>query len=57
MKHKSENTSGMQELCRKLKVQLDELTLPIENKRNAEDDARRTKLMEQLKRQLAELSR
>ncbi len=58
MKHRSENrASGVQDLCRKLKVQLDELavalvqqTLPLEEKQ------RRLELMEQLKRQLEELS-
>jgi len=57
MKQKSEATPGMQELCRKLKIQLDELAITFEPKRNTEDDTRRTKLMEQLKKQLAELSR
>jgi hypothetical protein len=58
MKHRSENrASGVQDLCRKLKVQLDELavalvqqTLPLEEKQ------RRLELMKQLKRQLEELS-
>ena len=57
MKNKNETMgSGVQELCRKLKLQLDELSVVIE-RRPSEDEIRRKKLMEQLKRQLNELSR
>ena len=57
MKHKTElYTPGVQELCRKLKGQLDELSIVVERKPK-EEDVRRRKLMEELKRQLAELSR
>jgi hypothetical protein len=55
MKNKSETSAGVQELCRKLKLQLEELAVTIEPKPN-EDESRRLKLMEQLKQQLAELS-
>jgi hypothetical protein len=57
MKSKNEGPSGVQELCRKLKLQLDELavTMAAPNLPN-EEKARRTELMEQLKRQLVELS-
>lgn len=48
--------SGVQDLCRKLKEQLEELAVTIENKLPKEDVARRTQLLEQLKQQLAELS-
>lgn len=59
MKQKSENSTAVQDLCRKLKIQLDELavtlveTSPLPN----EEKNRRSQLMEQLKEQLAELSR
>jgi hypothetical protein len=57
MKNKSETASGLQELCRKLKLQLDELNITLEPDTDArEDEERRNQLMEQLKRQLAELS-
>lgn len=57
MKNKTEVfTPGVQELCRKLKGQLDELSIVVAPKPK-EDDLRRRKLMEELKRQLAELSR
>ena len=57
MKNKTElYTPGVQELCRKLKGQLDELSIVVERKPK-EEDVRRRKLMEELKRQLAELSR
>lgn len=48
--------AGVQDLCRKLKDQLEELAVTIENTLPKEELARRTKLMEQLKQQLAELS-
>jgi hypothetical protein len=61
MKNKSESAAGVQELCRRLKLQLDELSITMDTiehqKTPSEDDLRREKLMEQLKRQLAELSR
>lgn len=60
MKQKSEkSTTVVQDLCRKLKIQLDELAVtlvepsPLPN----EEKTRRSELMEQLKEQLAELSR
>jgi len=57
MKPKSENrASGVQELCRKLKIQLDELAVTLDQTLPVEEKQRRTKLMEQLKQQLAELS-
>jgi len=56
MKNKCENPSGVSELCRKLKLQLDELAVKVENPLAIEEQARRSKLMENLKRQLAELS-
>jgi hypothetical protein len=48
--------AGVQDLCRKLKDQLEELAVTIESTLPKEELARRTKLMEQLKQQLAELS-
>lgn len=58
MKHKSESIPlGVQELCRKLKLQLEELSVEAEPAPPDEDEARRNQLMEQLKRQLTELSR
>ena len=48
--------SGVQDLCRKLKEQLEELNITIDQSLPKEEVARRTKLMEQLKQQLAELS-
>lgn len=48
--------AGVQDLCRKLAEQLEELSVEIENKLPKEELARRTKLLEQLKEQLAELS-
>ena len=58
MKVKNPGLSGVQELCRKLKLQLDELTVVPETDRTLPDEekSRRNELMEQLKRQLAELS-
>lgn len=51
--------TGVQEICRKLKDQLEELAnqLNLENPLVTEEKRRRTQLMEQLKEQLAELSR
>ncbi len=58
MKQKSDNSLlGVQELCRKLKIQLDELAVEVDTTLTDEDKARRKKLMEQLKEQLSELSR
>jgi hypothetical protein len=57
MKQKSESHQGVQELCRKLKIQLDELAVEVDTTLTDEDKTRRAKLMEQLKEQLAELSR
>ena len=59
MKQKSENSSIVQDLCRKLKIQLDELAVTLEepSKNAQEEKTRRSELMEQLKEQLAELSR
>jgi hypothetical protein len=51
---------GVREICRKLKLQLDELGVAIEAEivdLPAQEKSRRTVLMEQLKEQLAELSR
>ncbi|MBX3021854.1 MAG: hypothetical protein KF799_09280 [Bdellovibrionales bacterium] len=56
MKTKSDSASGVQELCRKLKIQLDELAVKAEPQPPKEDEARLAQLMEQLKRQLADLS-
>lgn len=50
-------STGVQELCQKLKLQLDDLAVTIENTLPAEEKNRRSKLMEQLKQQLADLSR
>jgi len=55
MKNKNQPSSGVQEICRKLKLQLEELSVTHEPKPD-EDQIRRVKLMEQLKQQLAELS-
>jgi hypothetical protein len=58
MKPKSETSLlGVQELCRKLKIQLDELAVEVDTTLTDEDKVRRKKLMEQLKEQLSELSR
>lgn len=56
MKNKNEPAGSVQELCRKLKLQLDELSVVVEQKLPKEDELRRSKLMEELKRQIAELS-
>jgi len=58
MKQKSDSSTVVQELCRKLKIQLDELAVTLEEPAlPLEEQTRRTKLMEHLKQQLAELSR
>lgn len=57
MKNKPEVALGLQELCHKLKLQLEELSVKRERPAPPkEDEIRRHQLMEQLKRQLAELS-
>lgn len=57
MKSRSETAAGLQELCRKLKLQLDELAATRDRQPpDPNDELRKRKLMEQLKRQLAELS-
>ena len=55
MKNKSDAATGVQELCRKLKLQLEELAV-VQEPKPKEDEIRRVQLMEQLKQQLAELS-
>jgi len=58
MKAKSESHSGVQDLCRKLKLQLDELadTLATAPDLPDEEKSRRTELLQQVKKQLTELS-
>ncbi len=58
MKDKRNLPSGLQDLCRKLKLQLEELNLEIDTEPVLADEEkeRRTQLMEQLKQQLLELS-
>ncbi len=57
MKTKSHNAMSVQQLCRKLKIQLEQLAVTLEEPcLPVEEQSRRTKLMEQLKQQLAELS-
>lgn len=56
MKPKDERPSGVHELCRRLKIQLDELAVEMAPTLPVEEQTRRSQLMEQLKRQLAELS-
>ena len=48
--------SGVQDICRKLKAQLEELEVTLEQSLPIEEKERRTKLLLELKRQLAELS-
>lgn len=55
MKKQNEPSAGVQELCRRLKLQLEELSVVVEPKPD-EDQIRRVQLMEQLKKQLADLS-
>jgi hypothetical protein len=57
MKQKTASHLGVQELCRKLKIQLDELAVTLTPALNPEEKTRRTQLMERLKSQIAELSR
>ncbi|MGZ6479525.1 MAG: hypothetical protein ACXWQE_09500 [Bdellovibrionales bacterium] len=59
MKQKSDSHQGVHELCRRLKIQLDELSVEVEVDQTLsnEEKARRAQLMEQLKLQLSELSR
>ena len=56
MKQKTEKPSAVQELCQKLKIQLDELAVTLAQTLPLEEQARRAKLMEHLKQQLADLS-
>lgn len=57
MKQKNDSHPGVQELCRKLKEQLEVLNHTLnENENPAEMQLRRDELMEQLKRQLSDLS-
>ena len=59
-KQQTETASGVQDLCRKLKMQLDELSVShvVERKKApSEDEIRLKKLMEELKKQLADLSK
>jgi HD superfamily phosphohydrolase len=57
MKTKFEHSTGVQELCRRLKGQLDDLAVTIEKTDvSKEEKARRAKLLEQLRKQLNELS-
>lgn len=59
MKHKQGCTTLVQDLCRRLKLQLDELAIveEVDPAPAIEEKNRRLKMMEQLKEQLAELSR
>lgn len=59
MKSKSVRPNGVQELCRRLKIQLEDLneTMEVESTLPVEEKSRRVRLMEQLKQQLNELSR
>lgn len=59
MKDKRNLPAGLNDLCRKLKLQLDELKLEMVAEPDLEDEEekrRRALLMEQLKQQLSELS-
>lgn len=57
MREKTNAPTGVQDLCRRLKTQLEDLALTLNtNPRTREDAERREKLMKQLKLQLAELS-
>lgn len=54
---KTQVHSGVQDLCQKLKIQLDELSAVIVDQSDSKDEQiRRQELMEQLKQQLADLS-
>jgi len=58
MKSTKDPHVGVQELCRKLKLQLDELNVEtVPDELPAEEKNRRLDLMERLKTQIAELSR
>jgi hypothetical protein len=57
VKHKSDSHQGVQDLCRKLKIQLEELAVEVDTSLSQEEKVRRAKLLDQLKQQLAELSR
>jgi hypothetical protein len=56
VKDKPQIPTGVQDLCRRLKEQLEELAIAVEDPAPKEEKSRRIKLMEQLKQQLAELS-
>ena len=59
MKEKRNLPAGLNDLCRKLKLQLDELNLEMEaepDPQDLEEKRRRALLMEQLKQQLTDLS-
>ncbi|NJM10313.1 MAG: hypothetical protein HC883_05500 [Bdellovibrionaceae bacterium] len=58
MRDKRTIPSGVQDLCRKLKVQLEELSLELTHQPTLpnEEVVRRSQLLERLKAQLAELS-
>jgi hypothetical protein len=59
VKEKRNLPAGLNDLCRKLKLQLDELKLEMEAEPDPleqEEKRRRALLMEQLKRQLSDLS-
>ncbi len=56
MKNKTDKPEAVKDLCRKLKIQLDELSVTIDDPLPREEKARRSKLMEQLKEQLEALS-
>lgn len=57
MKDKTSGHAGVQDLCRKLKEQLDQLTdTVVDEAASTEEKNRRKDLMERLKAQLTELS-
>ena len=59
MKEKRNLPAGLNDLCRKLKLQLDDLKLEMEaepDPKDLEEKQRRAALMEQLKQQLSDLS-
>jgi hypothetical protein len=56
VKQKPDSHTGVQDLCKKLKIQLDELSVVVDQTLSNEEKARRKNLMEQLKKQLADLS-
>ncbi len=58
MKEKTPGHLGVQDLCRKLKEQLDTLaeTIKVDSSISEDEKVRRKELMDRLKRQLAELS-